>query len=73
MFIKNLGKIQQTFKAAPLGLFSNLLGPKCAINTVDTLLKRNASIHTRHILIQKARLEHVSNFGVFLLVGIANN
>lgn len=73
MFIKNLGKIGQTLKAAQLGFFPNLLKPKCAIKTVDTVFKRNASIHTRHFLIQKARLEHVSSFGVFLLVGIMYN
>lgn len=70
MFVKNFVKIQQTLKIAPVGLFSNLLKPECGMKTVHTLFKRNASIHTRNILIQKAKLEHVSNFGVFLLVGI---
>lgn len=69
MFI-NLGKIGLSLKTAPLGFFSNLLRPKCGMKTVDTVFKRNASIHTRHFLIQKAKLEHVSNFGVILLVGI---
>ena len=70
MFTKNLQKIGQIWKASQLGLVHNSLRPKCAIETVDTIFKRNASIHTRHILIQKAKLEHVSNFGVFLLVCI---
>ncbi|XP_055308244.1 surfeit locus protein 1 [Sitodiplosis mosellana] len=31
------------------------------------LPRRNASIHTRNILIRKAKLEHIDNFGIFLL------
>lgn len=70
MFIRNLEKVGQTLKAAPLCLFTNPIRSKCIIKSVDTVFKRNASIHTRNILIQKAKLEHVSNYGVFLLVRI---
>lgn len=38
------------------------------VKPVHTIVKRNASIHTRNILIQKAKLEHVDNFGIILLV-----
>lgn len=40
----------------------------CRVKTGKIDFKRNASIHTRHILIQKAKLEHVNNFGILLLV-----
>lgn len=36
--------------------------------TLQFVAKRNASIHTRNFLIQKAKLEHIDNFGIFLLV-----
>lgn len=35
---------------------------------VQQIVTRNASIHTRNFLIQKFRLEHISNLGIALLV-----
>lgn len=72
MLIRNFGKFKQNLKTASnnLFIFPNNPEAKCFIQTGDTVFKRYASIHTRHILIQKARLEHVSNFGVLLLVNV---
>lgn len=68
MFLKAMQNIR--FVARSTSLCSVLTTEKslCAIKPVQTVLKRNASIHTRHFLIQKAKLEHIDNFGVFLLV-----
>lgn len=41
----------------------------CTVESTQLVPKRNASIHTRNFLIQKVKLEHVDNFGIFLLVG----
>lgn len=66
MFIRSLRKFGETLKSSKV--LPNLFRSTCAVQSVNIVFKRHASIHTRHILIQKARLEHVSSFGVFLLV-----
>lgn len=48
----------------------NKTNPFCHIKSIHVISKRHASIHTRNILIQKFKLEHISNFGIFLLVRI---
>lgn len=37
-------------------------------NSPQQIITRNASIHTRNILIRKLKLEHITPFGVTLLV-----
>lgn len=69
MLTKILQNSRFIAKAVPIGgISNNLTKSLCKVEPVQLMIKRNASIHTRHILIQKLRLEHVDNFGVFLMV-----
>lgn len=65
-----LSKALQNFNIVAKTTCSVLKSEKtlCGIKPIQTILKRNASIHTRNILIQKAKLEHIDNFGILLLV-----
>lgn len=63
MLLKVIQSVRCVSRAMPLCQLSNV-----TTKPVHTIIKRNASIHTRNILIQKAKLEHVDNFGIILLV-----
>ncbi|XP_031621113.1 SURF1-like protein [Contarinia nasturtii] len=68
MLIKILQNSRFIAKAIPLNGIPNLTKSLCKVEPVQLMLKRNASIHTRNILIQKFKLEHVDNFGIFLML-----
>lgn len=68
MLTKHLKTIINSGNSISLIRFFNPKKPICQVNPIHVVAKRDASIHTRHILIQKAKLEHISNFGIVLLV-----
>lgn len=66
--IRALDKCRYAIRGTTFGTLINTGKSTCQVKPVEIVLKRNASIHTRHILIQKLRLEHINNYGVLLLV-----
>lgn len=66
--IRALDTFRYAVRGTTFGTLTNTLKSTCQVKPVEIVLKRNASIHTRNILIQKLRLEHINNFGVLLLV-----
>lgn len=71
-FFRNIRSITNVAKVAPLldSTSCNGVNFTCKTSPVQLVLKRNASIHTRNILIQKLKLEHCSNLGISLLVNV---
>lgn len=68
MLLRTVQIIKRPITATPINRVFCMPNPQYKVNPVQIVSKRNASIHTRNILIQKIRLEHVNNFGVLLLV-----
>lgn len=68
MLIKTLKRINSVGNSIIFSRFLTARNSTFNNKPIQVILKRNASIHTRNILIQKAKLEHISNFGIFLLV-----
>lgn len=58
----------QLSKTIPHCRITNNTNILCKVDSIRLVPKRKASIHTRNMLIQKAKLEHIDNFGIFLLV-----
>lgn len=73
MLIRSLQKIRYITRGASICTIPNTLKSTCQVKPVEIVLKRNASIHKRSILIQKLKLEHINNFGVLLLVSLNRN
>lgn len=65
-----LRSLSQIGRAVPMvsGVTANEANAVRRVRPVQLVLKRNASIHTRHILVQKLQLEHITTFGISLLV-----
>lgn len=66
---QNLGHLSvKTFQKCPVLTSPYSRNTITKTKPVQLILKRNASIHTRSILIQKLKLEHINNWGVALIV-----
>lgn len=68
MLLRSVQIIKRPITATPINRVICIPNPHYKVKPIQIVFKRNASIHTRNILIQKFRLEHVNNFGVLLLV-----